>query len=42
MANGGNEAFSRILIDRELAFSGWDLLEFETGAIRNPYGDRPR
>jgi len=27
MANGGNEAFSRILIDRELAFSGWDLLD---------------
>jgi len=27
MANGGNEAFSRILIDRELAESGWDLLD---------------
>jgi type I restriction enzyme R subunit len=27
MTNGGNEAFSRILIDRELAFSGWELLD---------------
>jgi predicted type IV restriction endonuclease len=27
MNSGQNEAFSRILIDRALAFSGWDLLD---------------
>lgn len=27
MTNGQNEAFSRILIDKALEFSGWDLLD---------------
>src|SRR6266404_1773077 len=27
MTQGQNEAFSRILIDKELEFSGWDLLD---------------
>jgi predicted type IV restriction endonuclease len=27
MSNGQNEAFSRILIDKALEFSGWDLLD---------------
>src|SRR4030081_2440522 len=27
MANGQNEAFSRILIDKALEFSGWNLLD---------------
>jgi type I site-specific restriction endonuclease len=27
MSQGQNEAFSRILIDRALEFSGWDLLD---------------
>ena len=26
MPNGGNEAFSRVLIDKALEFSGWNLL----------------
>src|SRR5579864_6856141 len=27
MASGANEAFSRVLIDKALEFSGWDLLD---------------
>lgn len=27
MSNEGNEAFSRVLIDKALEFSGWDLLD---------------
>ena len=27
MPNGQNEAFSRILIDKALEFSGWNLLD---------------
>jgi predicted type IV restriction endonuclease len=27
MQSGANEAFSRVLIDKALEFSGWDLLD---------------
>jgi len=27
MTNGQSEAFSRVLIDKALEFSGWDLLD---------------
>ena len=44
MTNGHNEAFSRILIDKSLEFSGWDLLdprqvkfELNTGTGRADY-----
>jgi len=44
MGNGQNEAFSRILIDKALEFSGWDLLdpkhvlfELHTGSGRADY-----
>ena len=44
MSKGQNEAFSRILIDKALEFSGWDLLdpkqavfEFHSGAGRADY-----
>lgn len=29
MSNGNNEAFSRVLIDKALEFSGWDLLDLK-------------
>lgn len=44
MAQGQNEAFSRVLIDKALEFSGWDLLdprqvkfELHTGSGRADY-----
>ena len=44
MSTGQNEAFSRILIDKALEFSGWDLLdprqvvfELHSGAGRADY-----
>ena len=44
MANGQSEAFSRVLIDKALEFSGWDLLdpkqavfELHSGAGRADY-----
>jgi type I restriction enzyme R subunit len=44
MAQGQNEAFSCVLIDKALEFSGWDLLdprqvkfELHTGSVRADY-----
>ena len=36
MTNGQNEAFSRILIDKALEFSGWDLLDPKQVQGRQP------
>jgi predicted type IV restriction endonuclease len=43
MSKGQNEAFSRVLIDKALEFSGWDLLDpkqvvFELRGAPSPAG----